>query len=392
MGGVFPRGRSERSLTDIVQAKMKAAEGAGLVEKHSNHSNNMSGNFCLEWSEDELETLKIVNICFSAAGVLASTVAIVFILVSKGHKKFVHRLTLYLIVAIQFDGVVSILQVVPVYYNGTVVATREELRGLCAAAGFLTNVVDWMILSIICWIVFYFVMVLVFKYGADAIRRKHEMCGLTVVLVLPFLFNWIPFVKNMYGLSGGECWMKPSVTSYCKYDNVGLAFIFLLAYGPEILVGIITLVSFGTITIVMCKRALQQEQGLCQSSVHWQGIKEVLPLLLYPLIYFLLWMGLVATRIYDGTQDRKFQYSLMLIHDIISGVIIFLLPPAFLLHSSINYYKKQRKRMYTLNSTTSYNVSNESSDQENEPLVIKGQGTKVPCKEYKSIFEGSVQW
>ena len=48
--------------------------------------------------------------------------------------------------------------------------------------------------------------------------------------------------------------------------------------------------------------------------------------------------------------------------------------------------------MYTLNTTTSYNVSNESSDQENEPLVIKGQGTKVPCKEYKSIFEGSVQW
>ena len=65
--------------------------------------------------------------------------------------------------------------------------------------------------------------------------------------------------------------MKPSVTSYCKYDsdNVGLAFIFLPAYEPEILVG----VSFGTIAIVMCKRALQQEQGLCQS-VHWQGIKR----------------------------------------------------------------------------------------------------------------------
>ena len=65
--------------------------------------------------------------------------------------------------------------------------------------------------------------------------------------------------------------MKPSVTSYCKYDsdNVGLAFIFLPVYEPEILVG----VSFGTIAIVMCKRALQQEQGLCQS-VHWQGIKR----------------------------------------------------------------------------------------------------------------------
>ena len=84
---------------------MKAAEGAGLVENHSNHSNNTSGNFCLDWSKDELETLKIVNIYISGAGVLASVLAIIFILVSKGYKKFVHRLTLYLIVAVQFDGV-----------------------------------------------------------------------------------------------------------------------------------------------------------------------------------------------------------------------------------------------------------------------------------------------
>ena len=113
-----------------------------------------------EWSEEELEALEIVNICFSAADVLASAVAIIFILVFKGYKKFVHRLILYLIVAVQFHGVVSILQVVPVYHNGTVVATREGLEGLCAAAGFLINVIDWMILLINCWIVLYLVMVL----------------------------------------------------------------------------------------------------------------------------------------------------------------------------------------------------------------------------------------
>ena len=369
---------------------MKEAEGTGLVENDQfDLSNNLSGNFCLQWSKEELESLEIVNICFSAAGVLASVVATIFILVSKGHKKFVHRLTLYLMVAVQFHGVVSILQIVPVYHNGSVVATREELEGLCAAAGFLISVVDWMILLIISWIALYLVMVLVFS--ANAIRRKHEICGLAVVLILPFLFNWVPFVKNMYGLSGGKCCMKPSVTSYCKYDNVGLAFIFLLSYGPEILVGIITFVSFGTILIVMCRRALQQEQGLRQPSVHQQGLKEVLPLLLYPLIYFLLWMGLVVTRIYDAAQGKKFQYSLILIHDIISGIIILLLTTAVLLHSSLNCYKRHRKRTHTLNTTTSYVVPNESSDQD-KPLIIKGRGTKVPCKEYKSVFEGSVQW
>ena len=369
MGGVFHGRSAEVSKgTDINSSKMES-EGIGLVE--NNHS---SVNFCLEWSEKELEAL--TEYLLSAAGVLASVVAIIFILVSKGYKKFVYRLTLYLMVAVQFHGVVSILRVVPVYYNGSVVATREGFEGLCAAAGFLINVVDWMILLIISWIVLYLVMVLVFQYSANAIRRKHEICGLVVVLILPFLFNWVPFLKNMYGLSGGQCGMKPSVTSNCKYDDVGLAFIFLLSYGPGILVAIIAFVSFGTMLIIMCRRTLQQEQGLRQPSVHQQGIKEVLPLLLFPSIYFLLWMGLVATGIYDATQGRKFQYSLMVINDIISGVIILLLPATVLLHSSINCYKKQQKRTRTLNTTTSYIVPNETSDQD-EPLIIKGQGTNL---------------
>ena len=205
----------------------KEAEGAGLVENDRfNHSNNTGGNFCLQWSEGELEALEIVNICISAAGVLASAVAIIFILVSKGYKKFVHRLTLYLIVAVQFDGVVSILQAVPVYYTGAVVATREGLKGLCAAAGFLSNVADWLELLVICWIVLYLAVVLVFKCSANTIRRKHEICGLTVILVLPFLLNWVPFLKNLYGLSGGNCWMKPSVRNYRDYDDVGFIFLF----------------------------------------------------------------------------------------------------------------------------------------------------------------------
>ena len=115
------------------------------------------------------------------------------ILVSKGCKKFVHRLTLYLIIAVLFHAFVSILEAVSVYYNGTVVATREDLESVCDAAGFLSIVADWMELLVICWIVIYLVMVLVFKYSAHDVKRKHEIYGLAVILVLPFLINWLPF-------------------------------------------------------------------------------------------------------------------------------------------------------------------------------------------------------
>ena len=357
--------------------------------------NNTNGNFCLKWSAEELESWQITTLCISSAGVLACILAIICILVSKGYKKFVHRLTLYLIIVVKFIGVLSILRVVPVYYNGTVVATREDLEGLCTVAGFLDVVADWMELLIISWIVLYLVLVLVFKCSADAIRRKHEICGLAVVLVLPFLFNWVPFLEDMYSLSGAECWIKPSEKSFCKYDGVGLTYMFVLSYCPVFIVCLVTFVLFGTMAIVMCKRAFQQEQGLRQSSVHWQGIKEVLPLLLYPSIYFLLWMAVTATCIYDVLQKRNgrnFQFSLILAHYVTFLVVTLLIVPlVVLLHSSVKCYRKKQDGLYTPSATTSYIVPNEFSDQEDEPLIIRGQETKIPSREYKSIFEGSAE-
>ena len=168
---------------------------------------------------------------------------------------------------------------------------------------------------------------------------------------------------------------------------------FVFSYVPAFLVCLITFVSFGTIAIVMCKRALQQEQGLCQPSVHQQGLKEVLPLLLYPPIYFLFWVIVVATRIINVLQKVQFQFSLTLAHYVVFLLVALLMVPlVFLLHSSINFCRKKRNKLHTPSITTSYIVPNECSDQEDERLIIKGKGIKVPSREYGSIFEGNTEW
>ena len=349
---------------------------------------NSSNVTCLEFSAEEQKTLNTTVISVSSVASLACILAIAFILVSRGYRKFVHRLILYLMVAALLEALVSILQVVPVHYIGNFGAVREGFEGLCAAAGFLINVAVWMELLVICCIVL--VIVLVFKSNANIIKQKHEVCGLAVLLILPFSLNWIPFVKDMYGLSGGGCWIKPSVKSSCKYDYVGLIFMFLLSYGPAFLVCSIAFVLFSAMAFVMCKRALRQEQGLRQLSVHKQGLREVLPLILYPLIYLVLWIALAATRIYGtlhNAHDQKGQYSLVLVHNSFSFTVRLFVPLVFLLQSLINCLRKRRTRPCTFNTTTSFVVPNEFTDQENEPLVIRGQGTKIPSKEYKSIFE-----
>ena len=361
-----------------------------LIGREQIDFNNTNSSSCLEFTAEQQKTLITTVISVSSVASLACIVAITFILVSKGYKKFVQRVILYLMVAALLEAVVSILQVVPVHYIGDVGAVREGFEGLCAAAGFLINVAVWMELLVVCCIVL--VIILVFKSRNNVVKQKHEVIGLAIVLILPFTLNWIPFLKGMYGLSGGGCWIKPSVNSSCNYDYVGLIFMFLLSYGPAFSVCFFALVSFGAMAFAMCKRVLRQDQGLLQLSVHQQGLREVLPLILYPLIYLVLWIALAATRIYDtlrNAHDQTQRYSLVLVHNSFSFVVRLFVPLVFLLHSAINCLRRKRTRPHTFNTTTSFVVPNEFTDQENEPLVIRGQGTMIPSKRYKSIFDDS---
>ena len=98
---------------------------------------------------------------FALLVVLSVFLAIIFILAAKGYKQFVHRLTLYLIAVDLLKTIVSILNILPVYRNGTVVAVRGGFEGFCSAIGFFLEVVAWMKKLVICWIVLYLV------YGAS---------------------------------------------------------------------------------------------------------------------------------------------------------------------------------------------------------------------------------
>ena len=177
-----------------------------------------SGSNCLKFSPERQQSWNLGVFITSSAASVACILAIIFILAFKGHKRFVHRLTLYLMVAALLDAVVSILAVIPVYINGNVVAVREGFEDFCAASGYLLMVTGWIPRLVICWIVLHLVLVSVFKHNANAIKCKYEACGLAVVLILPAAITWVPFVKGMYGWSQQVgCWIKIS-ESNCTYD------------------------------------------------------------------------------------------------------------------------------------------------------------------------------
>jgi len=208
---------------------MDGARRTDLVPSRPlNYSNITNGSYCLGISSEQVKTLNLTLICVCSTAGISCVLAIIFILVSKRYKKFVYRLTLYLMVAILLVEVATILEAVPMYNNGTVVAVRKGFEGLCVAASFLFQIAAWMEMFVIFWITIYLLTVLVFSCNVTVVKWKQEVIGLAAMLILPFLFNWIPFIKDMYGISGPYCWIKQSMNSNCKYDYVGLALMLAL--------------------------------------------------------------------------------------------------------------------------------------------------------------------
>ena len=179
----------------------------------------------------------------------------------------------------------------------------------------------------------------------------------------------------MYGLSEAACWIKLSENSTCDYDYIGLTFLFVFYYGPIFCVGIATLVALCTIFMVMCRRAMRQEQGFGQPSIHRQSIKEVLPLILYLFVYLLLWTTLVVYCICGAIPNiHNTNFKLQrLVYSIIIYILQLFIPFICLLYLSIVCCRKECNKEQPLNTTTSF-VS--FTDQEDEPLIIK-QGTKI---------------
>ena len=93
---------------------------------------------------------------------------------------------------------------------------------------FFNQMMEWIFHGTMAWVIVYLTLMAVFKHQAD--KPKHEVSGLVVILLLPFIINWIPFVNDMYGLSGIWCWIKLT-NGDCHGDyTLGLVYHFTLPY------------------------------------------------------------------------------------------------------------------------------------------------------------------
>ena len=322
-------------------------------------------------------------------GILACLVAMTVIIVSKAYKRLIFRLVLYFIIVNIFQAITHIVELTPIEHVNGEVIVKEGAEGLCAFYGFLDQIALWMCNVAIIWNVSYNLWVatelLKIQRGAHGnpdklkISIKTELVGLFFLLIFPFFFNWIPFIWNMYGISGLWCWIKES-RGYCEGYELGLTLIFILFYGPLIIIIAFTFISFAAIGGILCKGALN-EGGVAKKH-YTRGVKSTILIAIYPLVYTLICLLPIANRIYsasNGSRGGKPFFPLWIAHTLAEPARVLVPPIAFLLHP--NSWKTMFSKEAGIESDCTASIHIQREDDDIETSIT------IPTSDYTTKFQ-----
>ena len=357
---------------------------------------------CFNFTKEEFEIITITKDVICGTSLIACCIAVLLIAFMRTYRFIVHRLALYLIVATFFESLTFILMSVPVSYNEqlkrTEVINRSESRALCQATGFLIQYFGWVVMLLIAFTTFYLLLLAFGKLSKDRQKFKYELTGVLVSLLLPAVFNWFPFIHELYGLAGPWCWIEIGRQS-CPTDfEEAVIYQFVLYYIPALLLAGLNSVVIATIIVILCKHARQgspsRDDSLTQQRLYKEAIKEALPILIVALAYIAFHSLSFANRIiqtYAIGNGRRPVAFLWTIHAVTFSFLQLMVPLGFILHPRNISCRDLRRRITSWRKISTYAtefiVTAEDADV-SEVLVIRGNSDSLANPSYKSVLEG----
>ena len=289
----------------------------------------------------------------SLAFVACTMPVIAVIIASKGYKRFMYRLMAYFMTVDLLTSIAELFEAASVSYSsdrGTP-SIRDGWGGACVAFAFMDQLLMWMSNCVIAWIVLYLMLLVHRLYHLNhhnnnnqpsrnsqnsfAVWWKYkETIGLILVIAVPFTFNWVPFIWDMYGLSGLFCWIKEvSSTGDCSARQLSTILMFSMCYGPLLFLIICGFLCFVAFTVALCigshlTHATQEAKERFKIAR-----KEIAFILAFPLLYYSLFSVAVVDRLYSLKHDNSAPfYPLWIAHVIATPSRLLVSPIAFLCH------------------------------------------------------------
>ena len=252
----------------------------------------------------------------SMLSTLMCIVTVIIVLSLRLYKHFVHRLALYQVLASMFVSIAQCLLLLVINYNNSTFHIVS-----CQVTALLFQYTLWVkLLFTLCLVFHLFCLAVCLKNF-----KKLELVYILLSVLFPLLHVWIPFIHNSYGIAGAVCWIR-DWNDNCptnKYEE-GTIEQFVLWFGPLFVSLTVCVVAVGIVLSVLGWRACIMNQKLLETETepllirqeqnrNKTALKELLPLLAYPIIFFVLALFPLIDRIYDAISSQGF-YLLVLAH------------------------------------------------------------------------------
>lgn len=287
-------------------------------------------NCSMPYSEYKFVVVAIVNKVAACVSLLACCFIAFLIIILKRWSVFRQRLVLYLTASALLLSVATVLNRLDMQSGGM----SNTLWNFCVFSGFFLQVTAWMLFDSIVSITLYVFLRIV--CGFDS--AKYEWVYFLGIFFVPFLFNWIPFISLTYGRDGVWCWIRSYDFDTCEELVFGRLLQFCLWFAPVYLILLILVVLY-TVTLILIHRKRRLWTTAAQDPSAKKRLKkleiEIINLLAYPLIYFVLSIFPFINAVFNSLhplEPRLVLWYLTAVLSPLQGVFISL---AFTLHSEV---------------------------------------------------------
>ena len=254
-----------------------------------------------------------ILIAWSGTGILSfimCLIAVSLVFCLRLYKTFTYRLAMYLILSALCLSAAEASAITLLNFNGNI-----YYQIACKTTALPLEYFSWVKLLLTLCLVFHLFCLAVWLRNF----KKLEIGYVLFSILFPLLFSWIPFIHNSFGVVGAWCWIR-SWKDDCANEKYleGIIEQFVLWYGPLFISLTLSVVAVFIILIVLAQRAYahKNQELEClienhESNQNKKAIKELLPLLAYPVIFYILALFPLINRVYSAiSYNASFGWAL----------------------------------------------------------------------------------
>ena len=260
----------------------------------------MATNNCNTTLSQELRNdLLLINGSIATFSFLCCVVAVSMVIVLRLYIHFIYRLAMYQVLASLFFSMSVGLTLMLYDYN------EDHLYYpiSCKMTAFFMLYSSWVKILFTSWLTFHLFSYVVFFKNLKRLERLY----ISSSVLSPLLIACIPLITKSYGFVGAWCFIR-SWNDDCATEKYieGIVEQFVLFYGPAFLmvglcvVAIVTMLSVLLYRHYSCVIYDNQSAPLLDRDQRKEMIKQLLPLLAYPIIYLLILIFPLTYRIYSA--------------------------------------------------------------------------------------------